>query len=68
MLVDPGRSRKADRPRATNLFRGQCRALAEVLQAAVDPELGEFFLDAVLREAVAQGVEILPRPAEILDF
>ena len=29
-----------------------------MLQAAVDPEFGEFFLDAVLREAAAQGAEI----------
>ena len=28
---------------------------AEVLEAAVDPELGQFFLDAVLRQAAAQG-------------
>ena len=29
-------------------FRRDGRTFAEMLQAAVDPELGEFFLDAVL--------------------
>ena len=29
-----------------------------MLQAAVDPELGQLFLHAVLREAAAQGAEI----------
>ena len=29
-----------------------------MLQAAVDPELRQFLLDAVLREAAAQGSEI----------
>jgi hypothetical protein len=33
-------------------------AFAEVLQAAVDPELGELFMDAVLREAAAERAEI----------
>jgi len=40
------------------LLGRHCGALAEMLQAAVDPELGEFFLDAVLRQAAAQGAEI----------
>src|ERR1700720_1183041 len=29
-----------------------------MLQAAVDPEFSEFFLDAVLREAATEGAEI----------
>ena len=29
-----------------------------MLQAAIDPELGQLFLHAVLREAAAQGPEI----------
>src|SRR5260370_35651460 len=44
--------------RESRLLRRDCRAFAEVVQAAVDPELGEFFLDAVLRQAAAQGAEI----------
>src|SRR5580704_3154838 len=40
------------------LFRRQCGAFAQMLQAAVDPQFGQLFLHAVLRQAAAQGAEI----------
>ena len=40
------------------LLRGQHLALTQVVQAAVDPQLVELFLDAVLRQAAMQRLEI----------
>ena len=40
------------------LLRGQHLALAQMVQAAVDPQLVELFLDAVLRQAAMQRLEI----------
>ena len=40
------------------LLRGQHLALAQMVQAAVDPQLVELFLDAVLRQAAMQRREI----------
>src|SRR5208282_5429231 len=40
------------------LLRGQHLALSQVVQAAVDPQLVELFLDAVLRQAAMQRLEI----------
>jgi hypothetical protein len=40
------------------LLSGQCGALAEVVEAAVDPELGQLFLCAILGEAPVQGPKI----------
>ena len=40
------------------LLRRQGRALAKVVEATVDPQLVQFFLDAVLRQAAMQGREV----------
>src|SRR4051812_21220105 len=45
-------------------LRGFGLAPAEVPQAAVDPQLGQLFLRAVLRQPPAQGAEI--DPVEVL--
>ena len=40
------------------LIRRHCGAFAEVVQAAVNPQTGQFFLGAVLRQAAVQRREI----------
>src|SRR5215813_8528816 len=42
------------------LLRRDCRAFAEMLQASVDPQLVQFFLHAVLRQAATEGRKIDP--------
>src|SRR4051794_12239861 len=53
-------SRNETPPGSGRLLRGLSLAPAEVPEAAVDPQLGQLFLRAVLRQAPAQGAEIDP--------